>query len=441
MIKNRLNQLFRTHVRNHVSPTPGEREFVSRVYKAVQDVIGERNSLRIGSYPRFTAITPLHDLDVLQILGQWNPVDHDPSSALAELERKLKAEFVNPTTYQVTISRQTHSITIKFLEGDSEVFGVDVVPAYVNGSNTYGDEMYVVPEIAVASHRDRREIREAVGAGQRAMTWIPSDPRGYISAAAALNQANDDFRKAVKFAKGWRTSCKEADDDFPLKSFHLEQAITRWVEANPRAEIYDIVFEFFCQLPDLMHYPQIPDRADPNKRIDQYVDDLSEAERRKVIEARDGFLIKLENFEEGDDVSELLAVRRHRRSSVVEAYLFDQRIPMLIEREFGIVGEVLPRQGGFRGFILDRLGIIQIDRKITFRVGPDAPDADVYKWKVKNDDNSPQPRGEISDHGTLNDPEHTKYNGEHYVECFAIRGGVCVARSRQNVTLESTWGS
>jgi len=439
MKKSRLNDLFRAYARDHLSPTPGERDFVSDVYTSVQNVIGAGNSLQIGSYPRYTAITPLHDLDVLYILGNWDPANHDPAQALAVLEARLDAEYVNPTHYRVEISPQTHSVTIKFLEGDKQVFGVDIVPAYRHGTNDRGQDMYVVPEIVTRAHRERARFREAVASGARQMTWIASDPRGYIAVAGELNQMNDDFRKAVKFAKGWRASCKAADDAFPLKSFHLEQAITRWFNANPRGEIFDIVFAFFCALPDFIRYPQIPDRADPRKNIDEYVAGLNEMDRRKVIEARDGFLIKLENFEEGQDVGELLAVSRRKRRSVTETYLFDQRIPMLTAGNFDIIGEVQPRDGGFRAFILDKLGIIQVNRAIKFRLGHDAPPADLYKWKVKNDDSTPQPRGEITDHRTMQDPEHTKYDGEHFVECFAIRENACIARSRQNVVLKSLW--
>lgn len=439
MKRSRLNSLFRAYARDHLSPTPGERDFVAKVYASVQAVIGAANSLQIGSYPRFTAITPMHDLDVLCILGAWNPQQHDPNQALTSLEAKLNAEYENPTVYKAVISRQTHSITIKFMDGEDEAFGVDVVPAYINGANDHGEHMYVVPEIANRAHRERGQLREAVTKGERQMAWIASDPRGYISVASQLNAVNEDFRRAVKFAKGWRASCKAADDDFPLKSFHLEQAITRWVAAHSQADIFDIVFEFFCRLPDFMTFPQIPDRADTTRNIDAYVEELSEADRRKVREARDGFLIKLEEFEEGDDVGELLAVKRRKRMSTAEAYLFDKKIPMLTEQEFGIVGEVLPRTGSFRGFILDKLGLINVDREIRFRLGANPPAADLFKWKVKNADDSPQPRGEITDHGTQRDPEHTKYSGSHYVECFAVRDGVCVARSKQNVVLKSAF--
>lgn len=119
--------------------------------------------------------------------------------------------------------------------------------------------------------------------------------------------------------------------------------------------------------------------------------------------------------------------------------MFDKGIPMLTEGLFSIVAEVQVREGGFRKYLLDKLGIIEVDRKISFRPGADAPAAELFKWKVKNDDASEQPRGEITDHHTANDPEHTKYKGSHYVECFAIRGKICVGRARQDVVLNSRW--
>jgi len=96
---------------------------------------------------------------------------------------------------------------------------------------------------------------------------------------------------------------------------------------------------------------------------------------------------------------------------------------------------VQERKGSFRRFVLDFIGRITIDRKINFRIEGTPPSVDLFKWKVKNADSSPHPRGEITDHQTRNDPEHSKYIGEHYVECYAILDNVCVAKARQNVKL------
>lgn len=65
---------------------------------------------------------------------------------------------------------------------------------------------------------------------------------------------------------------------------------------------------------------------------------------------------------------------------------------MLLEKEqlLKIRARVLPRDGGFRERILDAQGVIEVNREIEFRaIGTPS---DLYKWKVKNDNRSPQPR-------------------------------------------------
>lgn len=416
-----------------LSPTAPERELVTSVYGAVGSCIGVANCLQIGSYPRFTSITPIHDLDVLFILGQWT--EHaDPSQALAQLETKLRADFKNPTQYAIKISRQTHSITITFSEGKDEVFSVDIVPAYRLAKNEFGDDTYVVPEIAVRSHRERRQIVEGVRAGTRQMTWIASDPRGYISVATSVNANNADFRKAVKLVKKWRSSWKEINPDFPLKSFHIEQIITLSFLAKPHQDAFDAVFAFFVDLPDRVSTPQIPDRADPNRMIDEYIAGLKQNDIQLLQEARDYALKELEAATTAAQVVAMFKAGRYRRPAS-EQFLFDDRIPTFSEFPFDIVANVQPRDG-FRAFILDALGLIPVGRKIQFRAGGAVPPHDLLKWKVKNDNSSEQPRGEITDHGTRNDPENTKYKGDHYVECYAIRDGVCIGKARQSVVLK-----
>lgn len=434
MRKSQVNALLRSYVREHLSPSEIERKFVSEVYASIQNVLGERNCIQIGSLPRYTAITPLHDLDVLYLLGEWGG-SADPTAALTDLESLLSKEYENPTAMDLHISRQTHSITLSFRRNGEEEFAVDIVPAYTSGQNEFGDAMCMVPEVLRKSHAARGEFMRELAEHHQAMSWISSDPRGYISVATELNRVNSDFRKATKFVKAWKGACKAADSDFPLKSFHIEQILTRFFQNHQSADIFDAIFHFFTGLPGFVTYAAIPDRADPTRLIDAYVDDLTADQRRKINQARDHFLIHLEEFEAGDDVADLLKPGRHQRSSDSEAYLFDSNIPMLCESEFSIVGHVQPGTGGFRAKILDAIGFIENDRKIDFSLGGDAPEADLYKWKVKNDDNSPQPRGEITDHHTLRQPEHTKYRGKHYVECFAIQNGVCIARSKQNVVL------
>lgn len=437
MIKDEISSKLRTFAKEKLSPTPAERTLVSSIYGAVCATLGNNNCLQIGSFPRYTAIRPIHDLDVLYIIGEWQP-DANPAEVLAKLKVALERGFANPTKYQTEISLQSHSVTISFTENGTEKFGVDIVPSYIVGTNAYGEDKYKVPEVLRKQPSERKLYMEQIAESGNPMGWISSDPRGYIRDAREMNDLNEDFRKSVKIVKAWKSSCKKYNDKFPLKSFHLELLITEFFRDNPNAEIFDAVFDLFCNLPEFLEAPRILDKADVNRFVDQYIADLSRDEIDFVIRLRDHFLIQLENIEPETPVEDLISANERLRRSPTESYLFDQRIPILTESTLTIIGNVQERKGGFRARILDILGRIEVDRKIDFETGPAAPEADLFKWKVKNDDRSDSPRGEITDHQTLRSPEHTKYNGRHYVECFAIRNGVCIARSRQNVVLRAT---
>jgi len=434
--KTEISAALRKLAQDRLSPTEEERAFVSDVYQSIQDILGEKRCLQIGSYPRFTAITPLHDLDVLYILGVRGADTSGAGRVLGELQTILQRDYRNPTRYAFEISRQTHSISIAFMANGEEVFAVDIVPAYISGVNEFGEDTYLVPEIFAKNHRAKlRRYAELAERGLQ-MTWITSDPRGYIHIAREVNEVNADFRKAVKIAKAWKYACGEANSHFKLKSFHLEQVITAYFRANSSLDIFDAIFRFFCDIPALLTTPMIPDRADPSRKIDAYVADLSSLERQSVVQARDHFLIRLEALGAAADVAHLLEPGFYRRASAAESFLFDQGIPVLTENDlpFRIQGFVLVRDG-FRSFVLDTRGLVPAGRKIRFSVIRDAS-ADLYKWKVKNDDRSPQPRGEMTDHHTASDPESTKYPGRHFVECYAIKGGACIARARQNVEIQ-----
>lgn len=138
------------------------------------------------------------------------------------------------------------------------------------------------------------------------MGWIKSDPRGYIEMARQVNLVNNDFRKSAKFVKAWKCACKELDDTFKLKSFHMEQIITTYFRGDLQLEIYDAVLQFFRDLPKLIARAQIPDRANLSKNIDEYVEHLTDSEKRLIIDARDVFLFKLESFAEDTDVKDLI---------------------------------------------------------------------------------------------------------------------------------------
>ena len=114
-----------------------------------------------------------------------------------------------------------------------------------------------------------------------------SDPRGYIAVTTQLNSTNSDFRKAAKFIKRWKYSCCTTHVAFEFKSFHMEQALFEIYSRRPDIEIADAIFEFFCAIPEIIARPQIRDRANQTRFIDEYLNDLTSLQKQTIIQARD----------------------------------------------------------------------------------------------------------------------------------------------------------
>lgn len=437
MVKANFNTIFRDHAKNSLSPKQKERDFVTAVYEHICKALGN-NCIQIGSYPRFTASHPLHDLDVLYILGNMTAFLENPMDILSDLQKTLQSYFKENTDYKITFGLQTHSVTLSFIdEKGEEYFGIDVVPAYSSGKNEFDLDMYVVPEIVKMKRTKRQGYYSKKAMAHEAVGWVKTDPRGYIKIASNLNEQNDDYRKTVKFIKKWKHNASSNNQDIKLKSFHIEQIVVGIFLRTPEITMFDAIFEFFCNLPRYIEKPQIPDRADSSKYIDEYLDELTNEQRTLLLQARDYFLISLENYAHDSSVIELLSGKFYKRFSSTEAYLFDSFIPMLTDgiSKLRIDGWLRKKNGFREGWLSEIDWKIEILRDIDFSIRSDNTAAELYKWKVKNHNSAPEPRGEITDHHTSRTPESTKYSGDHYVECYAIKNNVCVARHRIGVPI------
>jgi hypothetical protein len=440
MTKDKFNSKLREHAKM-LSPKPNEQDLIGRVYQSFNDLFGINNCIQIGSYPRFTAITPIHDLDILYILGSWDENNHTPSATLQNLFNEINSSYINPTNYTKKTSLQTHSVTVEYWQNTNMILSVDIVPAYSNGINEFDQHTYKVPEvIKVSNHIKRNALNWDASDGH---AWIKSDPRGYIKVATQVG-INSDFRKTVKLVKRWKNNLCDKDENLKLKSFHLEQVVTKIFKQNPDIEIFDAVFTFFINLPNVINAPnQIQDRANGGKFIDDYLAKLTLDQKDKILYARDGFLIKLENLRGTDSIDDLTTISLYKRFDS-EEFLFDKCIPILVDPTLTFIadGYVKPLDGYTSGYIRQNAhlqkGLTRGQgkvRKIQFSIRTDNTGATTTWWKVRNENGSGQERGELTQNQTKNALETTQYTGTHYVECFAILNNVCIAKSKVNIKI------
>ena len=444
-------------VKDQLSPTEEERRKISEIYQDLQNcLIG--HSFQSGSYARFTSITPVNDLDIIWIIPpdeqeEFIYKDHDVRQAFdfltkmaSDLENKL-----NKKGYSVRTQVQTHSIGIEFINDKSD-FTIDVVPAReINAKNKFHQNLYEVPEIAKFNHEHRRKFYATKESENKLgeITWIKTDPKGYIELAKLVNQKNNDFRHSVKFLKGWRTIHKEILGEFKLKSFHIECVIRDYFCEDKVKTTNQAIKLFLSQLSQILSQPSIKDLADGSRFIDDYVKSLSEEEKNKIISAANEFLLFLDELEYCTDsnltidkLNQFTGQLKLPRESD-EEHITDLGFVILpmINFNLDITGKVLGKDGFHSYYLKDKNNEVNKNRKIQFSkqaLSPqiyDTADKNLY-WKVKNKGvEANQLRGEITKNQTRNDPEHTQYIGSHYVECFVTKNFFCYGSKKIEVKI------
>jgi hypothetical protein len=282
MDQEKINASVNECISDNLTPKQDERDYITAKYSELQEIIGHQ-CLRSGSYARFTANTPVHDLDIIYPTSD-SSLTENPSSLIQELCAQLESGYKKlGVDYIKSITPQTHSATVEFSD-NHDGFSIDIVPAIeLPETNEFGDPLYLVPEIGQLNRRNR-ELRYQEAA-ENPINWVKSDPRGYRKVAQDLNDQNPDFHHSAKLVKASRHAWKEVyGDEFKLKSFHLEQIVTIYMTNNPDACTIDAAIECFGLIAQYLDKPQIPDRADQNRFIDEYVANLSVEEKRPILQ-------------------------------------------------------------------------------------------------------------------------------------------------------------
>ena len=310
------NDAFNNYVRDNISPKETERNTISQRYKDLSNML-KGNNFQSGSFARFTAITPVNDLDVIwelpedilintllkeKILKKTIDPEHlDISNVLSELAGRLREEYKQRNIQVMKIDAQTHSVSIYFGPTEDD-FSIDIVPAVPDGVNNFGEQTYLVPEI-IKFHKN---VRLKMYSEKRPMSWIKSDPRGYIKEATVLNNANKNYRHSVKFCKKWKWHLTDRYPNLKFKSFHIEMIIKDLLKQNTDSDSIKIVQLFFASLSNYIDHPQIPDRANNGKYIDDYLNELTQNNKNLVINEGTKSLLIINNINNDSDVNKEL---------------------------------------------------------------------------------------------------------------------------------------
>jgi hypothetical protein len=277
------DEIIKDYVDGNIRPTEAEHDYVGEKYNQIKLFLGEDNVFRSGSFARHTAVTPIHDLDVIWIDGSFESLDH-PHTVLSRLADYAESFYRKQGYVMPEITIQSHSVTLRF-EDLPGGFSIDLVPAVKadeDSVNEYGQPLFLVPEIIKLNHANRERFYQQHRIAGGEVQWLLTDPKGYIREGVRLDEATKkNYRTTVRIVKSWRGKQKRTyESDWKLKSFHAEQICVQIFSANNALSVAEGLKEFFVQLPAYVSdAPRIEDRAysdeDQDKFIDEYMRDVT----------------------------------------------------------------------------------------------------------------------------------------------------------------------
>lgn len=116
-----------------------------------------------------------------------------------------------------------------------------------------------------------------------------------------------------------------------------------------------------------------------------------------------------------------------------------------IDIRYNVKLDCIVSQNGYRdqllSVILRNHSLLKLDKKLSFSISNiDSNNYDNIYWKVRNvgpiAEKKDCIRGQILKTNETTHYERTCFRGGHYVECYLIKNGVCVARGRIDVPIE-----
>jgi hypothetical protein len=397
------------------------KRIVNTLNKSLYDTESETDhSYIIGSFGRDTAIKGISDLDVIFSLpddfyNRYHSYESNGQSALLQQIRSIIQ-----TTYPQTDIRGDGQVVVIQFTG----FKVELCPAFLETDDTF-------------TYADSND----------GGCWKTTKPLQEIKAVEELNELSEQtYVELCRFVRAWKNK-------FGLKIGGL--LIDTWCydflslhtqfHKSGYALYPEIIKDFFNYLsnfsPDRRYWyspgskQKVYKKVNINKKVKKSLEIATDAfdsidtnERCQKYRALFGKAFPYHNLllEKAENVT-------NNEQFIEDEFQLDIIYNVRIDCEV--------HQDGFRMQLLRDLKVIKSKKSLTFFVSQcDVPKPyDVY-WKIKNlgqqaiDRN--MIRGQIiKDAGEERRKETSTFNGPHYVECYIVKDGICVARDRINVPI------
>jgi hypothetical protein len=395
-----------------------------------------------GSYAHRTIIKPVHandEFDADLLLELTEDTDWDAKDYVEQLYQAFRSS----STYKGMVSRRTRCVTVDY----GNDFHVDVVPYLERHgekfiTNRKDDEFELTNPEGFNAWLD--EKNRTTGSRLIKVIRLMKYLRDYKNTFSVKS-----FILTMLLADRVNDAALLMDEkhyaDVPTVLKNVLAALNEYVQAN---FYMPLLTDPSCPSEDFNHRWSQDEYANFRKWIEYY--------SKKVTAAYDEpdkakCLALWQEVFGADFKAPTVAIAAAKEASLTatrdtEKFLErDFGIPMRLDQRYRIRidGRVLAKDGfrSLSGSLRSRGGVVGKHRTIRFKVEDCTVPRpfDLY-WKIKNRGlaaaNADSLRGEIvADAGRLQRDEPTLYAGSHYVECYVVRGGVCVAMDRQPVVI------
>lgn len=418
------------------------RDEISNRYKNITKILNKHywdsesdtlHSLQIGSYGRGTAINGISDLDMVFILPwevyhRFNKYESNGQSALLQ---EVKSVIVK--TYSSTdVGGDGQVVAVKFSNHT-----VEVLPAFENEDGSF-------------KHADSND----------GGSWKTTNPRAEIKEINRLdNNCSNNLKPLCKMVRAWKNKVGVGIGGLLIDTLCYNFFKSNNEYKDKGLAYYDrMVRDFFKYMSEQKKDQSYWYAPGSNQKVDKKDNFVAKAKKAyknclKAIENEEKKkAYKLwkdvfgKQFPSAKEMEETVAKQILSYDDTEE--FIEDSFPVDIRRWVNI--DCVVSQPGFRDKLLSMIlstSVIRfpllINKKLEFRIkNTNVEKPFDVRWKIRNigaiAESKNQIRGQIlKDNGHRKRKENSVFHGPHYVECYIIKNGICVARDRIDVPIST----
>ena len=411
-------------------------EIAKKLNKHYYSLIGDEksNMYIVGSVGRTTAIKGVSDLDIIfnlpnDVYKKYNSyVSGGQSALLQEVKNVLKERYSN-----TDISGDGQVVVIKFNK-----YTVELVPGFKQS-----DDSFKYPD----THDGGK--------------WKITNPLPEIKQSkTSANQTNGNFRYIANMLRSWKNK-----QGFKFGGLLIDTLSFNFLESN--SNYSNIDFDNYLEMiKELFSYLKSFDKERSYWLALGSNQQVYNCDNGKFITKAKKCYDRLESLTESSpninkELRKIFGSQFPKKQSTFNIKMFSENRSIADDTE-QFIDELFPvdirydleldcyiHQNGFRTKSLKNLlrekGLLRINKKLDFYICNcdidfNKGDYKIY-WKVRNKREEAVRknciRGQIRETNEQKHHEVSSFSGEHFVECYVIENGVCVAKGHIDVPISS----